>query len=257
MKVVPVSPELWHAQLPRRERVAYVDELLAEATLDHPRSRLVALDVGMDVDANVPHRARRELDAPADRPAVDLAALGEDHLRARAALRIDEEELVVACVEARLYRLGQGLRRLGIAEREVVVLHREDVREVAAEPERKLERDRLHRVVVDAQGVLHAVADEALAGDRDDVGREAGPRVAEVEGRGEILDLVGREQERRFAVDPQLEDREEADVLGEEPARRPAEVAGVVAHAERRALEDRQRHATTAGFAPHSIARAP
>ena len=86
------------------------------------------------------------------------------------------------------------------------------------------------------------VADEALARDREHVGRELGPRVAQVERGREVLDLVGREQQRRLAVDRQLEDGQEADVLGEEPARRPAEVAAVVADAERRALEDGQRH---------------
>ena len=157
----------------------------------------------------------------------------------------------------------QRLGRLRIAEREVVVLDGEDVREVGAEAERELERDRLHGVVLDAEVILHSHADEALARDREHVRRQLRARVAQVERGREVLDPVGREQERPLAVDRELEDGEEADVLGEEPARRPAEVSAGVADAECRSLEDRQRHATrpvltsSGGFDPRSTARAP
>ncbi len=135
------------------------------------------------------------------------------------------------------------LRALRVAEREVVLLHRHDVREVGAELEAELERDGFQRLVLERDVVLHPVAYEAQARDRDLVLVEpAGQRVAHVEGGRVVLDLRRGEQERPRFVDPQLQLGEEARVLGEEPGRPAVEVADVVADAERRAFEDRQRH---------------
>ena len=84
----------------------------------------------------------------------------------------------------------------------------------------ELERERLHatgsgRSIV----VLHAVADEALARDRERVLRQpAGERVAQVERGGEVLDLARREQQRPLAVDGQPQQREEARVVREQAA---------------------------------------
>src|SRR5262249_39036318 len=66
--------------------------------------------------------------------------------------------------------------------------------------------------------------------------------VAEVERRREVLDLAGGEQQRPLAVDGHPEQRQETGVLGEQPGRGAVDVADLVADAERRALEDRERH---------------
>ena len=99
-----------------------------------------------------------------------------------------EDELVRLRVEARLDERGQRRRVQRVAEREVVLLHRQDVREVRAELEPELERDRLHPLVAHDDLVLHPVADEALALDREHVLRQvAGERVAEEERGREVL----------------------------------------------------------------------
>ena len=189
------------------------------------------------------------------------ARLREEHLRLRAAVRrLLEHELVRGRVEAGRRRRRQRPRRLGVAEREVVLLDGDDVREVGADLELELERERLGALVAEDQVILHPLADEALARDRERVlGEPRNDRVAEVEGGGEVLDLPRREQERARAVDAQLEPREKARVLGEEPARLAVEVADLVADAERRALEDRQprQHLARARCARRSTARAP
>ena len=101
---------------------------------------------------------------------------------------------------------GSGRAVSGSPEREVVLLHGEDVREVGADLELELERERLGALVAQDQVILHALADEALAHDRERVLREPGnDRVAQVEGGGEVLDLPRREQERADAVDAELE----------------------------------------------------
>ena len=124
-----------------------------------------------------------------------------------------------------------------------MLFDREDVREVGGELQCELERERLHALVADDDPVLHAFADEALACDRERVGREAAGRgVAQVERRGEVLDHAGREQQRLRAVDRQAQQREEAGVLGEQPLGLAVDVAQLVADAERRALEDRECH---------------
>ena len=133
-----------------------------------------------------------------------------------------------------------------IPEREVVVLDREDVREVGAEVQTELQPDRIHREVLEDDDVLHPFTDEALPDDRHLVLTEsAGQRIPEEERRGEVLDLPRRQRQGRRAVDRQLQPREEARVLGEEPARLVADVADVVADAEGRAFEDREHQSRT------------
>jgi hypothetical protein len=168
--------------------------------------------------------------------------LGEDHLRPRIAAVVLEHELVFAVVEVHFCRRWQS-RALGIAEREIVVLDGEDVREIVPDLECQLERHRVGHVVVEHEAVLHALTDEAVPRNRDGVLREvARDRVAEEERGRVVLDFAGREEERALAVDRQREQREEARVVREEAARRPAEVAVRVADAEIRAFEDRDRH---------------
>jgi len=53
-----------------------------------------------------------------------------------------------------------------VAEREVVLLDRDDVREVGADVERQLEAQRLAALVPQREMILHPLADEALAQSR-------------------------------------------------------------------------------------------
>jgi hypothetical protein len=226
-----------------------VPPLLAEAALGGERCLLLAGDRRDDVDSQVPALPRRELDGEADQRAVGLAVLGEDHLRPRrAAAVLLEHELVAVGVEAHGGGRRQRSRVQRVAEREVVLLHRDDVREVGADEQLDGEGDGLGALVPHRDVVLHADADEALAHDREHVLLEAAREgVAEVERRREVLDLAGREQQRPLAVHAQLEPREEPGVVGEEARREAAQVADLVADAERRPLEDGESHRPTRG----------
>jgi hypothetical protein len=217
------------------EAVLHVRPLGVEAVGRHRRRR--------HADADAPLGARLELDAPADRPAVDLARLREEDVRRLRPVGVDEGE-PLRRLELRLGRLRQGMRALRVAEREVPVLDGEQVGEVGADLHPHEKRDALGRLVLHDDAVLKPVADEALARDEQRVLRQRlRGAVPKVERGREVLDLPGREQERALAVDRQTQLREEADVLGEEPARLlDADVAEVVADAEGRAFEDRERH---------------
>ena len=86
------------------------------------------------------------------------------------------------------HRVGQRPGVLGIAEREVPVLDGEDVREVVPDLEGELELDAPVRVVLDDYVVLHPVADEPLARDRELVLAEAAhDRVAQEERGREVV----------------------------------------------------------------------
>src|SRR3954468_2742412 len=88
--------------------------------------------------------------------------------------------------------------------------------------------------------VLHAVADEALALDRERVELEVRrDRVAEEERSGEVLDRARRQQQRPLSVDRQLQLRQVTGVVDEEAVRRLADVAELAADAEGRPFEDR------------------
>ena len=138
----------------------------------------------------MPALARLELDPPANGGAVDLAALREDHLRLGTVVAVSEEELVVLVDEVHRHGLGQRLGTHRVAEREVVRLDREDVREVGLDLELELELLALHALVLGDDYVLHRLADEPLAENRDDVLLEpARERVAEEERGREVLDL--------------------------------------------------------------------
>ena len=190
----------------------------------------------------LPALARTELEPVADEAAVDVAQFREPDLRGRAARRrVDEDERTR--VEARLDRIGKRLGIDRVAEREVVLLDGEDVGEVARDLDRELERHRFRGDVLDDDPVVHVVGDPPLPDDRDGVLLESiHERVAEIERGRVVLDRPGGEQQRLLAVHRQPEERKEARVLREEAARLLADVASLVADAERRALEDRQRH---------------
>ena len=242
---IPAGGQLRHLQLPGGERVGDPGPFLAEpAGADRPRDLPALARVGDDVRRHLPARARLELDAVAHRPAVHLTRLGERDLGSRVLLRIVEHQLCVVRVEDGRRRLGERSRVRRVTEREVVLLDREDVGEVAGDLDRELERHRLRRDVLDHDPLLHRVRHEALADDRDRVLRQTvDRRVPQVERRREVVDLARREQQRRHTVDGQPEAGEEARVAGEQPAGPLVDVPALVADAERRALENGQGHA--------------
>ena len=190
----------------------------------------------------LPAPARRELDPVADGAAVDLPS-SEKATWVRARLLRRSSRTSRSPSSRVSTGVGERLGARRVAEREVVLLDREDVREVVRHLDRELERDRLPGHVLDRDPLLHRVRDEALPDDRDRVLRETvGQRVAKVERRRGVLDLAGGEQERRLAVHGQPEEREVPGVLGEEAAGLLGDVAALVADAEGRSLEDRERH---------------
>jgi hypothetical protein len=221
-------------------------ELGPERPLERLRLDELALERHVHVQHERPVGARLQLDPVAHRGAVPLARLREHHLGHGAELLVlvREDELAAVRLPAVGRRGRERDRVQRVAEREVARLDEEDVREVALELERELERERLHRLVPDRDAILHAVlADEALAHQRDRVLRQAGEGVAQVEGCGEVVDLVRREQQRARPVEAQAQVREEARVPGEEAARGLcADVAELVADAEGRAFEDPELH---------------
>jgi hypothetical protein len=260
--VVPVGHQARHAEVPRRERVLHARAFLPEASLQRARHDDASVDGRDDVDPQVPAGPRLERDRVPHCAAVDLAGLGEVHLRVDTVVRALQEELMVLGLVRGLDRLRERSRMQRVAESEVVVLHLEDVREVAAEVQRQLELHRVHALVLDHDVVLHALPDEPVAADRDHVVLEAGRWVPQVEAGREVLDLLRREQQGTLAVDREAQTRQEARVRREEAVRRRDEIAELVADAERRAVENRERHAwpilrRRAGFAPLRTVRAP
>ena len=126
-----------------------------------------------------------------------------------------------------------------VAEREVVLLHRQDVREVGRELDRQLEGERRPRVVRDRDPVLHPGADEPLPCDRELVELESARHgVPEVERGREVRDPAVRERQRPVSVDGQGKPREEPRVEGEEALARRSDVPELVGNAEVLAVED-------------------
>src|SRR5712691_8497980 len=229
---------------------------LAEAPFDLQRRRDVVRMRGHDVDAQLPTLTRVELHRERHGRSVHVPGLREDDLRPQRVLAVDEDKLVVLSVEAARRRIGQRLRAHRVAEREVVLLHGKDRREVRRELEPELERDGIHALVLEHEDVLHPLSDEPLARDRHLVlAQSADERIAEIERRGEVFDLARRQRQRCRAVHRQLQPRQEACVLREEAARHLADVAELVADAEGRAFEDRERHSRTI-LAPDDCASA-
>jgi hypothetical protein len=92
-----------------------------------------------DVDSEPPRLTRRELHVVLDPAALGAAALGEEDLGVAEAVGVREQELVVEIVEPRLDGVGQRPCVDRVAEREVPLLDRDDVREVAGELSRLIE----------------------------------------------------------------------------------------------------------------------
>jgi uncharacterized membrane protein len=225
-----------------------VTDLLAEAELGEARRDELAVGQRKHLDVEVPALARVEAEVEDHPRPVHLTALGEDDLRLRRGLAVvGDEELVALLLVLDRPAVGKRLRAQRVAEREVEVLDGEDVREVRADVELEVELDAFHALVLHDEGVLHAVADETLPPDRQHVGsKSAGQRIAHEERRREVLDLVGRQEQRPLPVDGQLQRREKPGVLGEETFDVAVEVAEQVANAEGRAFEN-------AEFAAHQL----
>ena len=106
----------------------------------------------------------------------------------RSPLRVDDRELAPVLVERRRRRRRQRLRELGVAECEVVVLDRDDVREVGLSLDRHVDLEPLRALVAKRDPLLQPGSHEALARDRDRVARKSRRgAVAEVERRPEVL----------------------------------------------------------------------
>ncbi len=222
-ELVPRRAQLRDPQAPGRERRAHARELVAEPPLGAVDGRPDAVVGRDDVDAQAPALARLELDPERHGRVGRLAALGEDDLGEPVEVRVlaGEHELVVAGLVDGLDRRRQRARVLRVPEREVVLLDGEDVREVVPELHREVEGDQPAGVVRDDDVLLHRVADEALAADRELVLHEpARHGVPEEERRRVVLHLARGEHERPGAVDLERPVREEARVVGEEAHRR-------------------------------------
>jgi hypothetical protein len=259
-QVLPARAQLRYAQLPRGQRVAHTADLLAEAPLCEARRHRLAVREREHVDVELPALARLERDAVADQAVRRLPALREDDLGRVHEVRVDvlDQELIALVVEGAAQPRRQRVGAERVAEREVVVLDREDVGEVGADLHCEVELDRLHALVDHEDRVLHPLADEALTPDREGVLRKAvaGP-VAHEERGGEVLDFVRCEQQRPLAVDRQLQAGEEPRVVCEQALDVAVQVADLVADAERRALEDPELLRHRAGSSHRSTGRAP
>ena len=161
---------------------------------------------------------------------------------------------------------GRGLRQRPrvqrVAEREVVLLDRDDVREVGADLERELEA-RAARASRSGSRCGPASRRRRSARARSRASPAASPSATGCGGRRRPRSTRPCPTRAAAAAAPliaELEPREEARVLGEEAARAAVEVAELVADAERRAFEDRHRHrglSPRGGCARRSTARAP
>ena len=128
------------------------------------------------------------------------------------------------------------------------VLDDEDVGEVGSELQPELDVDPARTVVLDRDALLHAVADEALALDHELVRPQAaGERVPQHERREVRRGVIVRERIEARAAERQHRAREEARVGGEEARRGgdAVDVAALVADAEGRAVENRERQWAT------------
>ena len=117
------------------------------------------------LDGEIPVLVRLEREREGHRVTVEAAWLREDEPRAQIAARIDDRDLVPFLVVGRRRGRWERPRQLRVAEREVVELHGDDVREVGLGLERDVDLEALRALVAQRDLLLHARADEALARD--------------------------------------------------------------------------------------------
>ncbi len=201
-QALPATTNTRHAERPRRDDVADRLALVVEL-LDGGE---IVLDPRQDVDVEVPVLVRLERDGEGHRTRVEPTRLREDDVRAEVSTRVDDREPATRLVEGGRRRRGQRLRELRVSEREVVLFHRDDVREIRLRLEHELEVEPVDGLVAQRDLFLHPGAHEPLPRDRDGVAGEAVRRpVAEVERRLEVLDTARREKQRRRPCDPHHE----------------------------------------------------
>ena len=166
-KALPAAANARNPQRPGGDGVAGGLALLVEL-LDGLE---LLVQPGPDVDAEIPGLVRLERERVGHGVPVESATLREDELRSEVAARIDDRNLPPLLVVRRRRGRRKRLRELRVAEREVVQLHRDDVREVRLGLECDVDLERLGALVAERDPLLHPRPDEALARDRDRVPR--------------------------------------------------------------------------------------
>src|SRR5689334_1067041 len=152
---VPRCAQLRNPQLPCGQRVAHAPDLLPEPQLREARRNELSVWQREHLDMQPPALARLEREVVHHPRAVDLAALGEDHLRLQRQLAVvGDEKLVAALVVLDRPAVWKRFRAQWVAQGEVEVLDGEDVREVGAHVELHVELDTLHALVLEHARVL-------------------------------------------------------------------------------------------------------
>ena len=179
------------------------------------------------------------------RRAVDLAALREDHLRLRRRRSASSSTNWLCSSSKRLGTgRGSGSARIGSPSAKSCSLTERMSAKSRPSSSASSNDERLHALVLDDDRgpASPSPTKRSRAIESDVLPQPAGERVAQVERRREVLDLAGREQQRRAPLIVSAQPREEARVLAEEAVRRGRSMSPtLVADAERRAFEDRER----------------
>ena len=164
-QALPAAADSRDAQRPGGDDVADGLALVVE--------QLDGLDLVLEprqhVDAHAPALVRLERERERHRVPIEPARFREDEPSAQIAPRIDDRDLASPFVVRDRRRRRKLQRELGVAEREVVMLHGDDVREVCFGLERDVDLEPLGALVAERDALLHSGADEALARDRDGV----------------------------------------------------------------------------------------
>ena len=175
---------------------------------------------------------------PRDERRARAAHLGREH-----ALGVEQARGLGRRPGGQLDGRRQRLGEAGVAKREVVVLDREDVREVRRQLDGQLDRQGVAGEVGDDDVLLQIVGHEALPADQQLVRTEpTGAGIAQEERGREVLDLAGRERHRWFAVDSQRKSREKSRVVRIESMCAFGDRAVVCANAKGRPVEDGEGH---------------
>ena len=168
-EVVQLGLQPGHAHVPGRERLPHVLALLAEVPLDCVRLRLLARERGDDVDAQS-SASRGEVEVEADaRPSIVPRREKSTCVLAPPSRLSSSTSWFAAPAVAHRRPAAAAAGRAGVAEGEVVLLDRDDVREVGTDLELELECQRREALVPEHEHVLHPVAHEPLARDRERV----------------------------------------------------------------------------------------
>ena len=181
-EVVPAGAELRDAQPPGGERLAHVQQLVAEPPLDEARRDALAVERRDDRDLELPRLARPELDRVGHRVVPDVASLREDDLRPRRAVDIGEQELVLVLVVLGRRGGGSGGACIGSPSAKSCAFTERMSAKSLANSIPTWNEIGLAAFVPDQDPVLHALTDEPAAEGGERVLRQAArEQVAEVE----------------------------------------------------------------------------